>query len=85
MQQNNESWKNLLRSMIKNLVLRIYCGIKFEDYKNDWNLLRTRESPKILTHRSVQAVPTFLIKLVFTRLPESLAANRECSEIHERI
>ena len=31
------------------------------------------------------AVPTFRIKLLSPPVPESLAANRECSEIHERI
>ena len=61
------------------------CGIKYENYKNDWSLLWTRKSCKILTHRAALAVPTFRIKLLSPRVPESLAANRECSEIHERI
>ena len=39
----------------------------------------------ILTHRAALAVPTFLIKLLLPRVPKSLAANQECSEIHERI
>ena len=40
-----------------------------------------KEEAKILTHRAVMAVPTFLIKLLFPRVQESLAANRECSSI----
>ena len=38
-----------------------------------------------LTHRTVLAVPTFRIKLSSPRAPGSLVANRECSEIQERI
>ena len=39
----------------------------------------------ILTHRADLAVPTFHIKLLFPRVPKSLAANPECSEIHKGI
>ena len=39
----------------------------------------------ILTHRAVLTVLTFLIKLLLPRVPESPAANQECSEIHEKI
>ena len=67
-------------SMIRNLEQRVYYGIKFGDYKNEWNLLKIRKSSKILTHRAVLAVPTFRFPV-----PKSLAAIPECSEIHERI
>ena len=71
--------------MTNRLLPGVCCGIKFVNYKNDWILLKTRKSSKILTHRAVLAVLTFNIKLLSPRVPESLAANRECSEIHERI
>ena len=63
----------------------VYCGIKFEKYKNGWSLLNIRKSSKILSHRAFLAVPTFHIKLSFPRVPKSLAANPDCSEIHERM
>ena len=44
----------------------VYHGIRFGKYKNDWNLLDTRKSSKILTHRSVLGVTTFRIKLFIT-------------------
>ena len=46
-----------------------------------WRL--ENQSSRILTHRAVMAVPTFLIKLLLTWVPQNLAANRECREIHE--
>ena len=62
-----------------------FAGSSSKNYKNDWRLSKTRKSSKILIHRAVVAVPTFRIKLLSPRVPESLAANRESSEIHERI
>ena len=76
---------NVLCSMIRSHERWVSCGSRFESYKNDWSLLEIRKSSKILTHRAVLAVPTFRIKLLSPRVPESQAANRECSEIHERI
>ena len=57
---------------------------KYEDYKNDWNLLKTQKPSLILTHRAVLTVPTFLIKLLLPRVQESPGAKLECSEIHMR-
>ena len=76
---------NILFSMLRNHEQRVYCWIKFENYKNDWSVSKIRKSSKILSHRAVLAVPTFHIKLLSPRVPESLAANEECSEIHEEI
>ena len=61
---------------IRNHERWVFCEIKFE------SLLKMRKSSKILTHRAVSAVPTFRIKLLSHRFPESPAANQECSEIH---
>ena len=79
-QQDNKSWKNVMHSKI-----RIHCEIRFEDYNNDENLFRIQEFFKILTHRAVMAVLTFLIKLVLPRVPESQAAIQERRELHELI
>ena len=65
--------------------IRIHQEIRFGDYKNDWTLLKTQESSKILTHQAVLAVLTFLIKLILPRVPKSPAANRERRELHEPI
>ena len=65
--------------------IRIHYEIRFDDYKNDWNLLRIQKSSNIMTHRAVMAVLTFLIKLIFLRVPESLEANRERRELHEHV
>ena len=61
----HESWKKIMRRKI-----RIHYEIRFDDYKNDWNLLRIQKSSNIMTHRAVMAVLTFLIKLIFLRVPE---------------
>ena len=37
--KNNEDWKNVLWSMIRNHEQWVYWMISDEDYKNDWNLL----------------------------------------------
>ena len=50
----DKSWMNISCSMIRNLEQRVYHGIKFENCKNDWNLLKIRKSTKILTHRAVR-------------------------------
>ena len=68
-QQDNKSLKNLMHS--KN---RTRYEIRFENYKNDNNLLTTQEFSKILTHRAVMAALTFLIKLMLPRFPERLAS-----------
>ena len=81
----NESWKNSTCSMIRNHEQWVHYGMKLENYKNDWSLLKTRKISKILTHRAVLAVPTFRTKLLPPRVPETPAANRERSEIHGRI
>ena len=74
---------NILCSRIRNLEQWVYYGIKFGNGQNDWNLLKTRESSKIPTHRAVLAVPTFHIELLFPRVPKSPAASPECTEIHK--
>ena len=60
--------------------IRTHYEIRFEDYKKEQNLSKTQESSKILTHRAVVAVFTFLIKLILPRVSESLAANQERRE-----
>ena len=65
--------------------IRTHFEIRFDDYKNDENLLRIQKSSKIMTRRAVMAVLTFLIKLIFLRVPESRAANRERRELHELV
>ena len=85
MKKLNKSSMDILCSMIRDHEQRVYDGIKYENEKNDWSSLKIRKSSKILTHRTVLAVPTFHIKLVFSRVPKSLAAIRECSEIHEKM
>ena len=59
--KNIEDWKNFPRSMIRNPEQWVCWEIKYEAYKNDWNLLKTEKSGMILTHRAVTTVPTFLI------------------------
>ena len=66
--------------MIRNHEQCVYWEIKYEDYENDWNILKTRESSKILTHRAVMTVPTFLTKLLLPRVQENLAAKMECAK-----
>ena len=78
--KTTKSWTNLTHSKI-----RIHFKIRFEDYKNDKNLLNTQESSKTLTRRAVMAVLPLLIKLVLLRVPESQAAKQERRELHELI
>ena len=59
--KNIEDWKNFPRSMIRNPEQWVCWEIKYEAYKNDWNLLKTEKSGMILTHWAVTTVPTFLI------------------------
>ena len=40
--KNNKDWKNFLRSMIRNHEDWVHWEIKYEDYKNDWNILQTQ-------------------------------------------
>ena len=77
--------ENIPCSKIRNREQWVFYGVKYENYKNDWNLWKIQKSSKILIHRAVLALPTFHIKLVFLRVPKSPAAIQECSEIHERI
>ena len=41
--KNNEDWKNFLRNMISNHEQWVYREIKYEDYKNHWNILKTQK------------------------------------------
>ena len=65
--------------------IKTHHEIRFENYKNDKILLKIQESSMILIHRAVMAVLTFFIKLIFPRVPESQASNRERREIHRLI
>ena len=40
--KNNEDWKNVLWSMIRNHEQWVYWMISDEEYKNDWNILKTQ-------------------------------------------
>ena len=73
MQHDQESrTMSLLRDQVRKLLERL-------EFIEDSKIFQDPDS------RAVLAVPTFRNKLLSPRVPESLAANRECSEIHERI
>ena len=61
-------------SFLRDQIMKLLERLEFIEH--------SKKSSKVLTHREVLAVPTFHIKLLSPRVPESLAANRECFEIH---
>ena len=50
--KNNEDWKNFLRSIIRNPEQWVSWGIKYEDDKDDGNIIKDSKSFMILTHRA---------------------------------
>ena len=42
--ENNKDWKNFLRSMIRDHEQCVYWWIKYENYKNDWYMLKTQKN-----------------------------------------
>ena len=82
----NKCCMNILCSMIRNHKRSVNYGIKLKDYRNNWNSSKIPRNFMILTHRAVQADPTFLINLASPRvLQGSCAANFKSCEKHEKI
>ena len=77
-QKNNKDWLDVPRSIIRNHEQWVHWKIKYEDYKNEWDTLKTQ-----IFYDPRSYSPTFHIKLLSLRIQESAAGKLECFEIHE--